>query len=151
MLDFRQRLINSTLRKVLKRLHYPLGVMLTSVRWYVAYPLSLRHIEEMMQERGVFVDHVTVHRWAIKVGGSGRFVASAQATRWAQMEDGRDLHQGFRPVEIPLPRRRSGCRHVGLSQWPTRVCSQPVLPSGRLIIGSNEPLFSSRTHYRNRT
>jgi len=32
----------------------------------VAYPLSLRHIEEMMQERGVFVDHVTVHRWAIK-------------------------------------------------------------------------------------
>jgi transposase-like protein len=37
------------------------------VRWYVAYPLSLRHIEEMMQERGVFWDHVTVHRWAIKV------------------------------------------------------------------------------------
>lgn len=67
MLDFRQSLINSTLRKVLKRLHYPLEVMLTCVRWYVAYPLSLRHIEEMMQERGVFVDHVTVHRWAIKV------------------------------------------------------------------------------------
>jgi transposase-like protein len=41
--------------------------MLTCVRWYVAYPLSLRHIEEMMQERGVFVDHSTVHRWAIKV------------------------------------------------------------------------------------
>ncbi len=41
--------------------------MLTCVRWYVAYPLSLRHIEEMMQERGVFVDHVTVHRWAVKV------------------------------------------------------------------------------------
>ncbi len=58
MLDFRQSLINSTLRKVLKRLHYPLEVMLTCVRWYVAYPLSLRHIEEMMQERGVFVDHV---------------------------------------------------------------------------------------------
>ena len=41
--------------------------MLTCVRWYVAYPLSLRHVEEMMQERGVFVDHSTVHRWAIKV------------------------------------------------------------------------------------
>jgi transposase-like protein len=67
MLDFRQILINSTLRKVLKRLHYPLEVMLTCVRWYVAYPLSLRHIEETMQERGVLVDHVTVHRWAIKV------------------------------------------------------------------------------------
>src|SRR5450830_301640 len=55
------------LRKVIKRLHYPLEVMLTCVRWYVAYPLSLRHIEEMMQERGVFVDHSTVHRWAIKM------------------------------------------------------------------------------------
>jgi len=67
MLDFRKSLINGTLNKVLKRLHYPLEVMLTCVRWYVAYPLSLRHIEEMMQERGVFVDHSTVHRWAIKM------------------------------------------------------------------------------------
>jgi len=67
MLDFRKRLIDSTLRKVLKRLHYPLEVMLTCVRWYVAYPLSLRQVEEMMQERGVFVDHSTVHRWAIKI------------------------------------------------------------------------------------
>ena len=67
MLDFRKSSINSALRKVLKRLHYPLEVMLTCVRWYVAYPLSLRHIEEMMHERGVFVDHATVHRWAIKM------------------------------------------------------------------------------------
>jgi transposase-like protein len=54
------------LRKVLKRLHYPLEVMLVCVRWYAAYPLSFRHLEEMMQERGVFVDHSTVHRWALK-------------------------------------------------------------------------------------
>ena len=66
MLDFRQSLSNSTLNKVLQRLHYPLEVMLTCVRWYVAYPLSLRHVEEVMQERGVFVDHSNVHRWAIK-------------------------------------------------------------------------------------
>jgi putative transposase len=50
------------LRKVLKRLHYPLEVMLVCARWYAAYPLSLRHIEEMIQERAVFVDHATVHR-----------------------------------------------------------------------------------------
>ena len=55
------------LRKVIKRMHYPLEVMLTCVRWYAAYPLSLRHIEEMMQERGAFVDHATVHRWALKM------------------------------------------------------------------------------------
>ncbi len=55
------------LRKVLKRLHYPIEVMLVCVRWYAAYPLSLRHIEEMMAERGVFVDHATVHRWSLKI------------------------------------------------------------------------------------
>ena len=55
------------LRKVIKRMHYPLEVMLVCVRWYAAYPLSFRHLEEMMTERGVFVDHSTVHRWAIKM------------------------------------------------------------------------------------
>ena len=55
------------LRKVIKRMHFPLEVMLTCVRWYVAYPLSLRHIEEMMAERGVLVDHATIHRWALKI------------------------------------------------------------------------------------
>lgn len=55
------------LRKVLKRLHYPLEVMLVCARWYAAYPLSFRHLEEMMQERGDFVDHSTVHRWALKI------------------------------------------------------------------------------------
>ena len=41
---------------VLQRRHYPLEVMLVCVRWYVAYPLSLRHLEKMMAERGVAVD-----------------------------------------------------------------------------------------------
>jgi transposase-like protein len=52
--------------KVLKRLHYPLDVILVCVRWYVAYALSLRNLEEMMAERGVNVDHSTV-RWVIKL------------------------------------------------------------------------------------
>ena len=59
--------LNPAVARVLKRLHYPLEVILTCVRWYVAYPLSLRHLEEMMAERGVSVDHSTVHRWAIKL------------------------------------------------------------------------------------
>jgi putative transposase len=45
------QLATSTLRKVIKRLHYPLEVMLLCVRWYAAYPLSLRNLEEMMAER----------------------------------------------------------------------------------------------------
>jgi putative transposase len=52
--------------KVLKRLHYPFEVIVLCVRWYVAYSLSLRNLEEMMAERGIEVDHSTVHRWVIK-------------------------------------------------------------------------------------
>ncbi|MCG5079015.1 IS6 family transposase [Paraburkholderia tagetis] len=59
--------LNPAVARVLKRLHYPLDVILMCVRWYVAYPLSLRHLEEMMAERGISVDHSTVHRWAIKL------------------------------------------------------------------------------------
>ena len=36
--------MNDQLRQVIKRRHYPLEIMLICVRWYVAYPLSLRHI-----------------------------------------------------------------------------------------------------------
>ena len=36
------------------------------VRWYVAYPLSYRHVEELMEERGVPVDHATIQRWVVK-------------------------------------------------------------------------------------
>ena len=32
-------------------------IILTCVRWYLAYPLSYRNLEEMMEERGVPVDH----------------------------------------------------------------------------------------------
>ena len=59
---------NKALRKVLKRLQYPLEVMLTCMEWYVAYSLRLRHVEEMMRERGVFVDHAILHLWATKMG-----------------------------------------------------------------------------------
>jgi putative transposase len=53
--------------KVLKRLHHPLDVILLWVRWYVAYSLSLRNLEEMMAERGLEIDHSSVHRWVIKL------------------------------------------------------------------------------------
>jgi putative transposase len=55
------------MRRVVQRMHYPLEVMLVCVRWYAAYPLSFRNIEEMMAERGVFVDHSTLHRWSMKM------------------------------------------------------------------------------------
>ncbi|CAB3774893.1 hypothetical protein LMG29542_08275 [Paraburkholderia humisilvae] len=71
--------LSPAVAKVLRWLHYPLGIMLVCVRWSVAYPLGLRNLEEwsgkdatlpsrpypteMMAERGIAVDHSTVHRW----------------------------------------------------------------------------------------
>ena len=47
-------------------MRFPIDVILVCIRWYAAYPLSYRHLEEMMQERGVFVDHSSINCWAIR-------------------------------------------------------------------------------------
>ena len=49
-----------------KGAHFPPEVIFMGVRWYVAYPLSTRHGEELLEERGVDVDHSTINRWTIK-------------------------------------------------------------------------------------
>jgi putative transposase len=49
-----------------KGAHFVKDIILTCVRWYVAYPLSYRQNEELMQERGVAVDHATINRWVLK-------------------------------------------------------------------------------------
>ena len=49
-----------------KGAHFPQEIMLMGVRWYVAYPLSYRHVEELMEERGVPVDHAIIQRWVVK-------------------------------------------------------------------------------------
>src|SRR4029077_3542399 len=49
-----------------KGAHFPQEIILMGVRWYLAYPLSYRHVEELMEERGVLLDHATIQRWVIK-------------------------------------------------------------------------------------
>ena len=46
--------------------HFKKNIILMGVRWYVAYPLSYRQIEELMEERGVDLDHSTVQKWVVK-------------------------------------------------------------------------------------
>jgi transposase-like protein len=80
--------LNPAVARVLKRLHYPLDVILTCVRWYVASPLSPRNLEDMMAEGRVSVDHSTVHRWAVKLLPVLRFASangrSARAGAWTR-------------------------------------------------------------------
>ena len=80
----------------IKRMRFPLDIILVCIRWYAAYPLSYRHLEEMMAERGVSVDHSSISRWAIRflpllemifrqhkrpVGGSWRMDESVSRTQ----------------------------------------------------------------------
>lgn len=46
--------------------HFDRSVILLCMRWYLAYNLSLRDLEEMMAERGIRVDHSTIHRWVVQ-------------------------------------------------------------------------------------
>ncbi|HGP1636793.1 TPA: IS6 family transposase [Salmonella enterica] len=57
----------SLIRKAFQRLHYPVDIIAQCVRWYLAYSLSLRDLEEMMAERGIVVDHSTLHRWVLRL------------------------------------------------------------------------------------
>ena len=41
-------------------------IILWGVRWYVAYPISYRQLEEMMEDRGVEVDHSTLNCWVLR-------------------------------------------------------------------------------------
>ena len=43
-----------------KGMRFPIDVILVCIRWYVAYPLSYRHLEEMMEERRVSVGSVAL-------------------------------------------------------------------------------------------
>ncbi len=45
--------------------HFQHDMILQSVRWYLAYSLSYRDIEELMHERGFSVDHSTINRWVL--------------------------------------------------------------------------------------
>jgi transposase-like protein len=45
---------------------FPPDIILMGIRWYVAYPLSTRHVEELMLERGVHVDHSPSNWWVVK-------------------------------------------------------------------------------------
>ncbi len=46
-----------------KGCRFPTDLILLCVRWYRKFGISYRDLEEMMSERGVMVDHMTLFRW----------------------------------------------------------------------------------------
>jgi valyl-tRNA synthetase len=79
-------------------------LILCAVRWYLRYSLSLRDIEELLDERGLQADHTTVWRWVQRYGP--------------------ELEQRLRRLGFSMPYKRvlpdrEGLRPVAL-RWPRR-------------------------------
>jgi transposase-like protein len=45
---------------------FPPDVIVLAVRWYLRFGLSHRDVEELLAERGIQVDHVSIHRWVLR-------------------------------------------------------------------------------------
>jgi transposase-like protein len=54
---------SSSSSSVLAGFRFPREVISVAVRWYLRYGLSCRDVGELMAERSVTVDHVTIYRW----------------------------------------------------------------------------------------
>jgi transposase-like protein len=65
---------------------FPPDVIVVAVRWYLRYNLSYRDVEELLVERGIEVDHVTVYRWVQRftplLADAARFTRHAPGDRW---------------------------------------------------------------------
>jgi IS6 family transposase len=60
---------------------FPPEVISLAVRWYLRYGLSYRDVEELLAERGITVDHVTVYRWVQRF--TPEFIEAARPCRHA--------------------------------------------------------------------
>jgi transposase-like protein len=103
---------------------FPHKVIMLAVRWYLRFGLSYRDVEELLAERGVAVDHVSIDRWVL------RFMPLLiDAARPCRHGVGDRWHVDETFVGSPgngerLPRRRPAWPdyrrvHLGPPRWPS--------------------------------
>src|SRR6266850_803964 len=90
---------STTMTISFKGAHFPSDIIFMGVRWYVAYLLSYRHVEELLEERGVPVDHATIQRWVV--------------TYSPLLEEA--FHRRKRPVWVSWPMDETSIK--GKGQW----------------------------------
>ena len=89
---------------------FPPEVIAIAVRWYLRCGLSYRDVEELLLERGVEVDHVTIYRWVLRftplLAEAARPCRHAVGDRWRVDET---LSSASSPAGA-APRAHWGCR-----------------------------------------
>jgi transposase-like protein len=63
MISHRSRLVPAVPSSAFKGFRFPPEIIVLALRWYLRYGLSYRDVEELLAERGIEVDHVTIYRW----------------------------------------------------------------------------------------
>jgi transposase-like protein len=110
-------------RSAFAGVRFPVEVITVAVRWYLRCGLSYRDVEELLAERGVEVDHVTVDRWVQRFttlfADAARFARHAPGDRWFVGEtyvkvNGvwryvyRAVDQHGRIIDVLVSKRRDG-------------------------------------------
>ena len=128
---------------------FPPEVIVLAVRWYLRYGLSYRDLEELLAERGIEVDHVTVYRWVQRftpllidaaparsgtwpeIAGSSTRPTSRSPGLALRVPGGRPARPGHRRVRVRAPghRRRTAVLHRALTARRRRTRSSPTGPA----------------------
>ena len=120
---------------------FPRQVIAVAVRWYLRYGLSYRDVEELLAERGVEVDHVTIYRWVqtftsefIDAARPARHAVSDRwfvdetyvkiAGRWTYLY--RAVDQYGQVIDVLLSERRDGAAARAFFTRALRFGSAPV-------------------------
>jgi transposase, IS6 family len=120
---------------------FPREVIAVAVRWYLRYALSYRDVEELLAERGIEVDHVTVYRWVQRFTAefidAARPARHAVGNRWFLEEtyvkvDGRWIYpyravdQHGQVIDVLVSRRRDAVATRALFARAVRLGPAPV-------------------------
>ena len=101
-------LLASSVSGLFKWRQFEPEVILLAVGWYLRFSLSYRDVEELLAERGLKADHVTVWRWVQRYAPEmeRRLRSRLTKTDQRQLASGRNLHPGQGQVGLFIP----GCR-----------------------------------------
>jgi IS6 family transposase len=112
---------------------FPPDVIVLAVRWYLRFGLSYRDVEELLIERGVEVDHVTIYRWVLRftplLADAARPCRHAVGDRWGVDETYLKVAGRWRYVyrAIDNSARSLMCSypHIGTQRQPAGSSSGP--------------------------
>jgi transposase-like protein len=138
---------------------FPSDVIVVAVRWYLRFGLSYRDVEELLAERGIEVDHVTINRWVLRftplLADAARPCRHVVGDRWQADETYvkvagqwryvyRAIDQFRQVIDVFVSARRDATaahrffeRAIGATKvTPVEVTTDqtPVYPAGRCCI-----------------